>query len=198
MARIPFPHRLALLLWMAVQCIAQAQPAHPPVAAPQTQPGAMSRREVSDIIAATRRIVSPNGVEDLLPVQINGATEWLSIRGKDRRNPVLLFLHGGPGAPSMPEAYVFQSPWEDFFTVVQWDQRGAGKSYAANDPKALASTMTIEQMTSDAEEVTRYLQKRFAKQKIFLLGTPGVPCLAWPLPNGILTGSTLTWVWDSS
>jgi pimeloyl-ACP methyl ester carboxylesterase len=155
---------------MSAQCVAQTQPAHPPIAAPQTQPATMSRQEVTDIIAATRKIVSPDGVEDLLPVMINGATEWLSIRGRDRRNPVLLFLHGGPGSPAMPEAYTFQSPWEDFFTVVQWDQRGTGKTYAANDPKALASTMTIEQMTSDAEEVTRYLQKRFAKRKIFLLG----------------------------
>lgn len=70
----------------------------------------------------------------------------------------------------MPEAYTFQTPWEDYFTVAQWDQRGAGKTYASNDPKALASTMTIEQMTSDAEEVVRYLQKHYGKRKIFLLG----------------------------
>lgn len=130
----------------------------------------MPRHEVTDIIATTRKVVSPNGVEELLPVPINGTTQWLSIRGRDRRNPILLFLHGGPGAPTMPVAYTFQSPWEDYFTVVQWDQRGAGKTYAANDPKALASTMTVEQMTSDAEEVVRYLQKRYDKRKIFLLG----------------------------
>lgn len=130
----------------------------------------MSRQEVTDIIADSRKIVSPNGVEELLSVPINGTTQWLSIRGRDRRNPVLLFLHGGPGSPTMPEAYTFQSPWEDYFTVVQWDQRGTGKTYAANDPKTLASSMTIEQMTSDAEEVVRYLQKQYGKQKIFLLG----------------------------
>jgi pimeloyl-ACP methyl ester carboxylesterase len=130
----------------------------------------MSRREVTGIIADTRKIVSPNGVEELVPVPINGTTQWLSVRGRDRRNPVLLYLHGGPGSPTMPEAYTFQSPWEDYFTVVQWDQRGTGKTYAANDPNALASTMTIEQMTSDGEEVVRYLQKRYGKRKIFLLG----------------------------
>jgi pimeloyl-ACP methyl ester carboxylesterase len=54
--------------------------------------------------------------------------------------------------------------------VVQWDQRGAGKTYAANDPKTLATTITIEQMTQDAEEVVRYLQKHCEKRKIFLLG----------------------------
>ena len=130
----------------------------------------MSRREVTGIIADTRKIVSPNGVEELVPAPINGTTQWLSVQGRDRRNPVLLYLHGGPGSPTMPEAYTFQSPWEDYFTVVQWDQRGTGKTYAANDPNALASTMTIEQMTSDGEEVVRYLQKRYGKRKIFLLG----------------------------
>ena len=130
----------------------------------------LSRGEVTAIIADSQKIVTPNGVEELLPVQINGITQWLSIRGRDRRNPILLFLHGGPGSPTMPAAWTFQSPWEDYFTVVQWDQRGTGKTYASNDPKALAPTMTIEQMTSDAEEVIRFLQTRYHKRKIFLLG----------------------------
>jgi pimeloyl-ACP methyl ester carboxylesterase len=148
----------------------QAQTKQPAVAKEQSQPDMMSRREVTDIIAASRKIVSPNGVEELLPVQINGTTQWLSIRGRDRRNPILLFLHGGPGSPTMPAAYTFQSPWEDYFTVVQWNQRGTGKTHAANDPRALESSITVEQITSDAEEVVHYLQKQYGKRKIFLLG----------------------------
>jgi pimeloyl-ACP methyl ester carboxylesterase len=70
----------------------------------------------------------------------------------------------------MPEDYTFQSPWEDYFTVVEWDQRGAGKTYTANDPNTVAPTMTLEQMTSDAEEVVRYLQKTYSKKKIILMG----------------------------
>jgi pimeloyl-ACP methyl ester carboxylesterase len=143
------------------QKVAQSQPA---------QPEMLSRAKVTGIIAASRKIVSPNGIEELLPVQINGTTQWLSIRGRDQRNPILLVLHGGPGSPTMPAAYTFQSPWEDYFTVVEWDQRGAGKTYASNDAKALVPTMTIEQMTSDAEEVVRYLLKTYGKKKIFLLG----------------------------
>jgi len=134
------------------------------------QAGMMSRKEVTGIIANSRKIVSPNGVEELLTIPVNGTKQWLSIRGKDRRNPILLVLHGGPGSPTMPAAYTFQSPWEDYFTVVEWDQRGAGKTYGANDPKALAGTMTVEQMTSDAEEVIRYLQTTYGKKKIFLVG----------------------------
>ena len=130
----------------------------------------MSRSEVTSIIAEYRKIVTPNGVEELLPLQINGSKQWISIRGRDRRNPILLFLHGGPGSPTMPIDYMFQGPWEDYFTVVQWDQRGTGKTYAANDAKSQADKMTIEQMTQDAQEVVRYLQKRFDQKKIFLLG----------------------------
>jgi pimeloyl-ACP methyl ester carboxylesterase len=164
------PYAVVLLLIVS-QCAAQTpQKDHPPATDEQAQTNRMSRHEVTDIIATTRKIVSPNGVEELLPVQINGITQWLSVRGSDRRNPILLYLHGGPGSPTMPEDYTFQTPWEDYFTVVQWDQRGAGKTYASNDPKAIASTMTIAQMTSDAEEVVRYVQKRYDKRKIFLLG----------------------------
>jgi pimeloyl-ACP methyl ester carboxylesterase len=170
--KIALTHRYALVLFLTTcQCIAQTpQKGQPPTGDEEAQQKIFSRSEVTDIIATTRKIVSPNGVEELLPVQINGTTQWLSVRGSDRRNPILLYLHGGPGSPTMPEDYTFQTPWEDYFTVVQWDQRGAGKTYASNDPKALASTMTIEQMTSDAEEVVRYVQKRYDKRKIFLLG----------------------------
>jgi predicted alpha/beta-fold hydrolase len=169
--KIDLNQRYALILLLAAcQCVAQTQTSQPATGNDQAQKDMMSRREVIDIIAATRKIVSPNGVEELLPVQINGATQWLSIRGSDRRNPILLYLHGGPGSTTMPEDYTFQTRWEDYFTVVQWDQRGAGKTYASNDPKALASTMTIEEVTSDAEEVVRYLQKRYDKRRMFLRG----------------------------
>jgi hypothetical protein len=78
----------------------------------------LSRERVIGIIADSRKIVSPNGVETLTAVPINGTQQWLSVRGRDRRNPILLVLHGGPGSPTMPEDYTFQSPWEDYFTVV--------------------------------------------------------------------------------
>jgi pimeloyl-ACP methyl ester carboxylesterase len=153
-----------MLLLMGVGVgFAQTQPS-------PTQPGMLSRKEVTRILADSRKIVSPNGVEELLTIPVNGTKQWLSIRGRDRRNPILLVLHGGPGSPTMPADYTFQSPWEDYFTVVEWDQRGAGKTYGSNDPKALAGTMTVAQMTSDAEEVIRYLQTMYGKKKIFLLG----------------------------
>jgi pimeloyl-ACP methyl ester carboxylesterase len=158
---------LALLL-ISVSALSQSASQPAPAAAPASPP--LTRAQATAIIADSRKIVSPNGVEELLPVQINGITQWISVRGKDRRNPVLLFLHGGPGSPTMPADYTFQTPWEDYFTVVQWDQRGSGKTYAANDPALAASNLTITQMNSDAEQVVRYLLDRYHKKKIFLLG----------------------------
>ena len=126
--------------------------------------------DVRALIAANEKIVSPHGVQDLVPVQIGGITQWLSIRGRDARNPVLLFLHGGPGSPEMPEAWTWQRPWEDYFTVVEWDQRGTGKTYASNPLATLAKTTDGETMVRDAEAVVAYLLRRFEKKKLFALG----------------------------
>ena len=130
----------------------------------------LSRKEVTAIIANSRKIVSAHGIEELIAVQINGIPQYLSIRGKDLRNPILLFIHGGPASPEMPADYTFQTPWEDYFTVVEWDQRGTGKTYAASDPAKIADTITIPQMTSDAIEVVQYLRSRFGRQKLFVMG----------------------------
>ena len=70
----------------------------------------------------------------------------------------------------MPIAWSFQRPWEDFFTVVQYDQRGAGRSYALNDPEALAPTLTPDRYRDDAIELIEALQKKYGKRKVFLLG----------------------------
>ena len=160
---------IGMLLVISTGVIAATNDAAKPGAAPDKSVK-MSREEVTRIIANSRRIVSPNGVEELVKVPINGTDQWLSIRGRDRRNPILLVLHGGPASPSMPADYVYQSPWEDYFTVVQWDQRGSGKTYNANTEAQMAPGMTIEGMTDDAAKVAQYLREHYGKQKIFLLG----------------------------
>ncbi len=126
--------------------------------------------EVKAIISARNDIVSPHGIEQQLYVPIDGIRQWISIRGTDLRNPILLVLHGGPGSPEMPAAWTFQRPWEDYFTVVEWDQRGTGKTFAANTRAAQSPGMTIAGMTHDAAQLVRYLRTRFHKRKIFLLG----------------------------
>jgi pimeloyl-ACP methyl ester carboxylesterase len=129
-----------------------------------------SRAEAVRIIADLRRIVTPQGIERHEKIRIGGIDQWVSIRGNDKRNPILLMVHGGPGWVSMPTSWYFQRGWEEYFTVVQWDQRGAGSTYAANDPAAVAATMTPGRMVADTEEMVGWLRKAFGREKIFLLG----------------------------
>ena len=114
-----------------------------------------------------RTIVEANGIEILEEIEIGGVKQWIQVRGRDRNNPILLFLHGGPGAGWLAIAHTFQDSWEEKFTVVQWEQRGAGKSYNKTIPR---SSMTLDQMNSDTVEMVQYLRNRFNKEKIFLLG----------------------------
>jgi proline iminopeptidase len=129
-----------------------------------------TRSQVASIIGTARKIVAPNGIEELLEIPIGGTKQWISVRGRDRGNPVLLMIHGGPASPEMPSSWFFENSWEDYFTVVQWDQRGSGKSYNANDPKTIQPTITVDRMINDAGEVVQFLRKRYEKNKIFVLG----------------------------
>lgn len=138
--------------------------------APARAAGPDNRAEAVRIIADMRRIVTPQGIERTQAVRIGGIDQWISVRGTDRRNPVLLMLHGGPGYVSMPTSWYFQRGWEEYFTVVQWDQRGAGKTYAANDPASIAPTLTRARMLADAEEMVAWLRREFGKERIFVLG----------------------------
>ena len=92
------------------------------------------------------------------------------MRGQNVNNPILLFLHGGPGIAFIPLASTFQGPWEKYFTVVQWDQRGAGKTYASNDRELQRRTMKVPQMEQDTLDLVNYLRNRFKRDKIFVVG----------------------------
>jgi pimeloyl-ACP methyl ester carboxylesterase len=75
----------------------------------------------------------------------------------DRANPVLLFLHGGPGDVTNPWAFATFAPWGKSFIVVQWDQRGAGRTLRKAGP-AVAATMTLDRMAQDGIELAEYLR----------------------------------------
>jgi len=122
------------------------------------------------LIADIDRIVTPNGVQETFEATLGGARQVVNVRGADRSNPIIVFIHGGPGAVEIPIAWSFQRPWEDYFTVVQYDQRGAGKSYRLNDPEKLAPTLTFERYRDDAIELIELIRKRYGKRKVILLG----------------------------
>jgi pimeloyl-ACP methyl ester carboxylesterase len=108
-----------------------------------------------------------NGYASLEKISIGGIKQWISIRTKDTKNPILIYLHGGPGTPVMPLFRYFQAPLEKYFIIIQWEQRGAGKSFSWNIPK---ESMNIEQFISDLHDLILLLCKRFNKEKIFLIG----------------------------
>ena len=128
------------------------------------------RTPAQNILRDVRRITSPQGIEETRAVRIGGIDQWISVRGHDRRNPILLFVHGGPASTEMPVSWLYQSGWEDWFTVVQWDQRGAGKTYVANDPAQVEPTIAQERMVADGEELVAWLRANYGKRKVFVLG----------------------------
>ncbi|MBB6092463.1 pimeloyl-ACP methyl ester carboxylesterase [Povalibacter uvarum] len=136
----------------------------------QTPVKPTNRAEAVAIIADARRIVTPDGVERVEKLRIGGIDQWVSIRGTDRRNPVLLHIHGGPGYVSIPMSWWFGRGWEEYFTVVQWDQRAAGKTHLLSDPKAIESTVNRDRMIADAEEMLAWVRKEFGKEKVFVMG----------------------------
>ncbi len=111
-------------------------------------------------------IHSPNGIDEGMYVKIGGIDQWIQIRGQDRNNPVLLCVHGGPGGTWFPLTALFV-PWEKEFTVVQWDQRGAGKTLETTGA-SVADSMTVDRMAQDGIEVAEFLRSRLHKDKVVL------------------------------
>ncbi|HSH39963.1 MAG TPA: alpha/beta hydrolase [Chthoniobacterales bacterium] len=116
-------------------------------------------------VAGRIRISSPGGVSSVEKVRLGALEQWIQIRGHDRTKPVLLFLHGGPGFPQMPFSHL-NAELEKHFVVVQWDQRGAGKSYAWVIPD---ESMRVDQFVADTRELTLLLLQRFNAEKCYLV-----------------------------
>jgi pimeloyl-ACP methyl ester carboxylesterase len=128
-----------------------AQPAQPETSAPVGCPS------------------SGQGVQQAQFVRIGGIEQWITTTGESCANPVLLFLHGGPGNTLSPYAADLFGSWEKDFTLAQWDQRGAGRTYGRNPPSA-ESTLTLERMTEDGLAVAEYLIRQLGQSKIILVG----------------------------
>ncbi|MBU3137866.1 alpha/beta hydrolase [Clostridium gasigenes] len=106
-------------------------------------------------------------VSEIARVEVGGLEQGMIIKGKKDTNPVLLFLHGGPGNPEYVLAKEYNINLEDYFTVCWWEQRGSGMSYYSSIEK---ESITLDQMISDTVEVTNYLRERFGKEKIYIMG----------------------------
>ena len=159
-------HRGVIALALSSAASAQTPPVVPVVADIATDAYSPGRTLVADL----ERIVTLNGVQESFVVTLGGARQYVSVRGADRRNPILMYIHGGPASVELPLSWAFQRSWEDFFTIVQWDQRAAGKSFPLNDPAAMAPTLNPDRYRDDAIALLELLRQRYGKRKIILLG----------------------------
>lgn len=113
-------------------------------------------------------IATPNGIVADRFLRIGGIEQWISVRGEDRRNPVLLLVHGGPGDATSLYGWALLRSWFKRYTVVQWDQRGAGKTYGRNGPST--PDVTFDRIVHDGLELSDSLRRMFGKDKIVVLG----------------------------
>ena len=114
-------------------------------------------------------IASPNGIREEQYISIGGIEQWVTIRGQNRANPVLVILHGGPASPYTPfNSWITE--YEQYFTVVQWDQRGAGKTYGKNTEAAMGK-LSFQRLADDGIELIEYVKKHLEKDKVILLGS---------------------------
>ncbi|OFW02262.1 MAG: hypothetical protein A3J29_23120 [Acidobacteria bacterium RIFCSPLOWO2_12_FULL_67_14b] len=117
------------------------------------------------VFVASVQAQSAQRVEEASYVLVGGIEQWVTVRGDDRTNPVLLLLHGGPGDVQSPFISTY-APYETDFVLVQWDQRGAGRTFAKNS----AAGVTLERQISDGIDLSQQLRKRFSGQRLVLLG----------------------------
>ncbi|MFE7623691.1 alpha/beta fold hydrolase [Streptomyces sp. NPDC057509] len=113
------------------------------------------------------RITAPNGIHESGFVRIGGIDQWISVRGDDRANPVILEIHGGPGAAN----HIFlprTRGWEKHFTLVRWDMRGAGRTFAAHGADGQGE-ITLDRLYADALEVTAHVRDRMGVDKVLLV-----------------------------
>jgi pimeloyl-ACP methyl ester carboxylesterase len=108
-----------------------------------------------------------SSIDTLVKVDINGVKQAILIQGKDTTLPIVLFIHGGPGFSSIAESHYYNDSLIKHAVFVHWDQRGAGYSYSKDID---TTTMTLDQFVEDAKEVTKYLENRFKKDKIYVVG----------------------------
>jgi len=151
------------------------------VAAVPIAGGLAYRKSHQRKVAQALVINTPNGIVEERFVRVGGVDQWIQIRGEDRDNPVLLVLHGGPGWPNAVFTHPLR-PWEQHFTVVQWDHRGAGKTLGRIG-KVGSGEMTFSRRVTDAIELVEFLRNYLRKDKVILLAESMGTLTGLPLVN---------------
>jgi len=131
-----------------------------------------------ELAPACARKAADRAIHEHAYVTIGGIDQWVTIDGEDCRNPVVLFVHGGPGNPLSPFMDQLYGTWARSFTLVTWDQRYSGRTYARNEPvvelteeRLAATTLTIELLVADGIEVSEFVRHRLGKRRLTLTGS---------------------------
>ncbi len=140
------------------------------VAKAQQSPPAVRYASGRKVIKDISTILNPEGIQENFEAPVGGIKQWVYVRGQDTSNPIILFVHGGPASPMAPVMWTFQRPLEEYFTVVQYDQRAAGKTYLANDTTGLGATIQVKTFVDDAIQLAELIRKKYHKQKLILVG----------------------------
>ncbi len=128
-------------------------------------------------LSITPSIAQNTPINEAKFISIGGIEQWITIQGEDRSKPVVLFIHGGLGSTVSQYDNIMYGKWDEDFILVNWDQRGAGRTYGRNVPAVIneeywiENPLTVKQMAQDGIELVQYLTHHLNKKKIILVGT---------------------------
>ncbi|WP_152364858.1 alpha/beta fold hydrolase [Microlunatus speluncae] len=145
-----------------------------------TDPGADQDRpederptSTADLVAVIRelgRLTTPGAIDERRVIELGGVPQVVSVRGRDRRNPIMIIVHGGPGTPLSGTSWMWQRPLEEYFTVVQYDQRGAGRSFRLSDPDRLHDDLHLARYARDTVELAEVVRSEFGADQVTVAG----------------------------
>ena len=116
-------------------------------------------------------VKSENGIEEEGYIELGGQEQYYVMRGEDRSNPVIIWIHGGPASPDTMETFYFSNYLKENYTVVTWNQRGCGRTYFKNKDKDPDNdTATFQQIQEDLDELVDYTRERLGQDKVIIVG----------------------------
>ena len=113
------------------------------------------------------KIDTETGIQESTYIDIDGMKQYIQIRGENTKNPVMIFIHGGPASPMGYVSSYYQKKLESQLTIINYDQRGCGRTYYANDCNVNSD---IDLLVNDLNVIVAYAKERFGKDNVIIAG----------------------------